>query len=207
MSHGDDDGILCTYDGTTSVDSIIKPFRDSRVLVGKPKIFIIQACRGPAKDYGKSSTTVTDSCFGERKDKVVPTGSDELVIYGSLKGHVAYRSEIDGTWLVQNLLKVINGNETRNLELMGMVKKVIDSVSTIKSGHDKGMALVNYSGSLHKDLYLNGDEPKADKKSELELKFYPVQDDGKLTTTSVSTVARLHGMRKSAPVLTERSAN
>jgi caspase 7 len=45
MSHGDE-GIVYGVDKAIEIDQLIQPFKQNRTLAGKPKIFIVQACRG-----------------------------------------------------------------------------------------------------------------------------------------------------------------
>jgi len=63
MSHGDE-GIVYGVDKPIEIDQLIQPFKQNRTLAGKPKIFIVQACRG--------------SCFMEVKIKKLNT--DQKII-------------------------------------------------------------------------------------------------------------------------------
>jgi hypothetical protein len=49
MSHGTENRDICTFDSKISVSDFWKPFSNPNTcpsLIGKPKIFFIQACRG-----------------------------------------------------------------------------------------------------------------------------------------------------------------
>ncbi|KAI8488315.1 hypothetical protein Bbelb_339110 [Branchiostoma belcheri] len=52
LSHGTETGVLGTDGQHVSVDSIISSFQACKSLVGKPKLFFIQACRGVDMDKG-----------------------------------------------------------------------------------------------------------------------------------------------------------
>ena len=45
LSHGDE-GLVYGVDGPLELDALLQPFRHSRSLAGKPKLFFVQACRG-----------------------------------------------------------------------------------------------------------------------------------------------------------------
>ncbi|CAH1239456.1 MFHAS1 [Branchiostoma lanceolatum] len=64
LSHGTEDGVQGTDGQHVSVDSIISSFQACQSLVGKPKLFFIQACRGADIDKGQ-----------ERKDSFTEEGS------------------------------------------------------------------------------------------------------------------------------------
>ncbi|KAI8482183.1 hypothetical protein Bbelb_400710 [Branchiostoma belcheri] len=56
LSHGTATGVLGTDGQHVSVDSIISSFQACTSLVGKPKLFFIQACRGGDRDKGLEQT-------------------------------------------------------------------------------------------------------------------------------------------------------
>ncbi|XP_078616689.1 uncharacterized protein LOC144884978 isoform X2 [Branchiostoma floridae x Branchiostoma japonicum] len=59
LTHGDVAGVLGTDGQRVSVDSIVSSFQACQSLVGKPKIFFIQACRGVDRDPGQEHTDTT----------------------------------------------------------------------------------------------------------------------------------------------------
>ncbi|XP_035697785.1 malignant fibrous histiocytoma-amplified sequence 1 homolog [Branchiostoma floridae] len=56
LSHGGETGVLGTDGQHVSVDSIVSSFQACKSLVGKPKLFFIQACRGVDTDKGLEHT-------------------------------------------------------------------------------------------------------------------------------------------------------
>lgn len=191
MSHGGAGGILCTYDGTLLVDSVIAPFRNSNVLVGRPKIFVFETCRGLNRDMGKMKMN------SDVADMVIPTGSDELVVYSALAGHVAFVDPLKGGWLIRSFLTVMNAEETKHAEFMTIVKKVIIAVSEKSADSYGGVKqLVNYSGSLHKDLFLNRAAIK--KGSDQEPNGLVVGARGGEQATFERTTSRIRTLRKSS---------
>ena len=59
----------------------------------KPKVFIIQACRGPAEPAGAPALAGFDHAPGGPSDAflVIPDDGDFLVEYSTVAGHKAYR--------------------------------------------------------------------------------------------------------------------
>ena len=54
MTHGDQAGILYTFDSIINVEELWRPFTGDKCtsLIGKPKLYFIQACRGHMVDPG-----------------------------------------------------------------------------------------------------------------------------------------------------------
>ena len=75
-------------------------------LANKPKIFVVQACRGPEKEVFLDPTDdrqidnnkLTDSTLSRSR---VPKESDFLLAYGSVPGYVSYRMPDSGSLFIQ----------------------------------------------------------------------------------------------------------
>jgi hypothetical protein len=52
-THGNYPDRLAAFDMMYDSESVIEPFYAADQFLGKPKIFIFDACRGPKKDKGK----------------------------------------------------------------------------------------------------------------------------------------------------------
>jgi caspase-like apoptosis-related cysteine protease len=91
LTYGETSKFLYAQDSLYSVEDLWSPFTADKCLslAGKPKIFIIQACRGERLDPGvtvKQGTerrTETDSIHAAYK---IPTQADFLIAYSSVEG-------------------------------------------------------------------------------------------------------------------------
>lgn len=129
MSHGSD-GKICAKDKAYSVECLWENFlgNDCRSLIGKPKLFFIQACRGSnydhgvivnSKDYTDSPSTSTD----EQLNLKIPTHSDLLVMYSTYKHQKAWRNENRGSWLIQAIFQEFTENG-KDLDLLTLLTGV-----------------------------------------------------------------------------------
>lgn len=81
-------------------------------LTDKPKIFLVQACRGseegellgPSDNQQIDSNTSSDSTLSRSR---LPKESDFLLAYGSVPGYVSYRRTDAGSFFIQALVDVI----------------------------------------------------------------------------------------------------
>ncbi|XP_063217236.1 caspase-1-like isoform X2 [Bacillus rossius redtenbacheri] len=106
LTHGHQGGLIKAYDAYYPAEILWLPFTPDRCesLGGKPKIFVIQACRGDRLDTGvrmvARSTTQTDSSVQSYK---LPLYADFLIAYSSVDGFYSFRNPEEGTWYVQCL--------------------------------------------------------------------------------------------------------
>ncbi|XP_055332840.1 caspase-3-like [Paramacrobiotus metropolitanus] len=114
LSHGKDGGIVYGYDGKISIDSLMEPFKKKMhaSLVGKPKVFLVQACRGETFDDGRDLTQSDD---GEHVQRI-PLEADFLYAYSTVPGYYAWRNAMNGSWFIQAIVKNIQTHK-RNAEM------------------------------------------------------------------------------------------
>lgn len=115
MSHGEQ-GVLYARDNKYNVDSLWKNFVGNACpsLIGKPKMFFIQACRGEQFDEGvayaaKSPKDMVDS----RQEQVlysIPAMADLLVMYSTYDGYYSWRNPRQGSWFIQSLCTELDEN-------------------------------------------------------------------------------------------------
>ncbi|XP_064457809.1 caspase-3-like isoform X2 [Ornithodoros turicata] len=126
LSHGDND-ILYGKDGKFATESIFAPFRGDvcKSLVGKPKLFFIQACRGDRLDDGVTVLDTTDAVSRVYK---VPSQADFLTCYSTVAGYYSWRNTIQGSWFIQAVCKVIKEHAAR-MDLLSMMTIVCQRVA------------------------------------------------------------------------------
>lgn len=142
MSHGSEKDKIYAKDRQFYVSEIFKPFigENCPTLVGKPKLFFIEACRGSLVDSGVSLTNLNkklsskkstrkvaaDVRDGDEPSFVIPNWADVLVMYSSYEGHISYRNTVHGAWFIQTLCKELRNSTNRDLLtiLTGVVRKV-----------------------------------------------------------------------------------
>lgn len=168
LSHGETDVVYGT-DGPVELQDIFQHFKghNCKTLVGKPKIFFIQACRGNQLDAG-AALNVTDARSGYEVDDGdeirIPNEADFLISYSTVPGYYSWRNSLNGSWYAQVLVDVLDqyGTQMDLQKMLTQVNKLVAygekfvSNTTEKSMH--GMKQIpSFTSMLTKDLYF---EPK-----------------------------------------------
>ena len=111
---------ICGVSGDTiSVEEIVSYFKENDDLLGKPKLFFIQACRAGVED--------DKAGIDHEKTLCPPKSSDILVAYSTIYGKSSYRDIDNGSWFIQTLLKQISMHAYNEhlMDIMIMVNKKI----------------------------------------------------------------------------------
>ncbi|XP_050075216.1 caspase-1-like [Anopheles maculipalpis] len=148
MTHGEDD-MLNAKDRTFRVDRLWENFigKACPSLLGKPKLFFIQACRGNSYDTGvcldhavkQTAKTVSTTSARElhqpsiqpgRSKSIqyaIPSMADLLVMYSTYKGHYSWRNSTRGSWFIQALCDELrmHGNSKELLQLLTTVSRKV----------------------------------------------------------------------------------
>ncbi|KAK6187753.1 hypothetical protein SNE40_005710 [Patella caerulea] len=132
LSHGRDGKVYAT-DGILPIELMVLPLKGSRspTLVGKPKLFFIQACRGTNLDYGvelvesitPSPQDETDAAAQTVTIRKLPAEADFLFTYSTVPGYYSWRNNQDGSWFIQALCIVLE-NHGFKMELLHMLTHV-----------------------------------------------------------------------------------
>ena len=132
LSHGEIEAIYSTNSETIHLFDIISHFTAENCpsLAGKPKIFIIQACR----DYTDQALTGLEC------------ESDFLIAYATLPGCKASRDTVQGSWYIQVLIHTLK--EQPYNDLVDILRIVQDKVLERFPQHPE------YRSRLCKKLYL-----------------------------------------------------
>jgi len=102
LSHGRE-GVASSKDGEYSVAKIIERFdsQNCQALIGKPKLFIFQACRGVERDVGvmvqtDASQSNPSVAMAAPVRRPVRLNDDMLISYSTIPGYVSYRCTQSG---------------------------------------------------------------------------------------------------------------
>lgn len=112
MSHGEE-GVLYCKDGTVAVDELVCRLKGVMcpTLVGKPKLFFIQACRGTQMDHGVrvpagEGDDEPDAALGQKMFYTIPVEADFLMAFSSTPGYYSWRSIREGSWFIQAIITI-----------------------------------------------------------------------------------------------------
>lgn len=154
LSHGDD-GVFFGTDGHVAIKDLTSLFRGDRcpTLVGKPKLFFIQACRGTELDPGIETDGPGDSVR-------IPVEADFLYAYSTAPGYYSWRNTMTGSWFIQSLCEMI-AKYGKELELMHIMTRVnckvaLDFESTSNTpGFDAKKQMPCIVSMLTKEMYFS----------------------------------------------------
>ncbi|XP_022058609.2 caspase-6 isoform X1 [Acanthochromis polyacanthus] len=166
LSHGEDDHVYA-YDGKISIKDITSLFKGDKCksLAGKPKIFIIQACRGDKHDV---PVTVCDAVDSDLKTNEVvvdasavntlPAGADFIMCYSVAEGYYSHRETINGSWYVQDLCEILRefGDSLEFTELLTLVNRKVSMRSVLRASDRNAIGKKQvpcFASMLTKKLY------------------------------------------------------
>ena len=173
MTHGTKNGKFAAADKQYLLKELWENFLGDKCksLIGKPKLFFIDACRGDLTDPGvifkpkqasllksKNSDEVdsqlTDPVF------VIPKLADLLVMYGTVEGYYSFYNRTNGTWFIQALCEELKSNPNKDLMwiLTGVNRRVAYEKKTIKENKPVKKQMPQIISMLSKTLYF---PPKA----------------------------------------------
>ncbi|XP_022621136.1 caspase-6 isoform X1 [Seriola dumerili] len=146
LSHGENDHVY-TYDGKISIQDITSMFKGDkcRSLVGKPKIFVLQACRGDKHDDPVTPCDAVDSEIKTNEVVVdasavytLPAGADFIMCYSVAEGYYSHRETINGSWYVQDLCELLRkyGDSLEFTELLTLVNRKV-SMRSVGNCNDR----------------------------------------------------------------------
>jgi caspase 7 len=119
LSHGASGGLIYAKDRQYQVDDLWGNFTvmKSPTLAAKPKIFLIQACRGEKENnQGKEMKKVpkcgSDGMQSETDSLVfkIPNYSDFVIMFSTMPDFVSWRNTKSGTWLVDAFCKTMDNH-------------------------------------------------------------------------------------------------
>ncbi|XP_064414347.1 caspase-14-like isoform X1 [Latimeria chalumnae] len=111
MAHGGKGGLIHGTDGAQNapnVKDIFDLFNNVQCpkLQKRPKVFIIQACRGSLRDEGVLQTDDQDVDMFEEDNYRLPTMCDTFTVYPTQPGFVAMRNTGYGSLMIKEMMEV-----------------------------------------------------------------------------------------------------
>ena len=150
LSHGTEGFMYGTDKCAVETEWIIQQLNNENCpnLRGKPKLFILQACRGFCQDYGTPPRMTDLPIPNEVKDSsektdidsevfnlppslklLSPTVEDILIAYSTIPGYVANRDTVRGSWFIECICKVFM-TYSATTDIRDMLDKVSLEMST-----------------------------------------------------------------------------
>ncbi|CAI9722935.1 caspasecaspase-3-like [Octopus vulgaris] len=162
LTHGEDDNQIFGTDGKVSLDTLVEMLLPDRCpsLIGKPKLFFIQACRGTKLDSGvimHDAAAFRDEYQNVTSHKV-PVWADVLLAYSTVPGFYSWRNSTNGSWFIQSLANILERDGDK-LELQQLMLSVNRSVAyeyesnTSHSFMNKMKQVPSIVSMLTKELY------------------------------------------------------
>lgn len=139
MSHGGQNIFVTSDDEIIPIEDLSAPFKRTRSLKNKPKIFFFQCCRGndemPQIDTRRRNTSDNlvqhDNASRNRSDGIqadgVPVEADILYGYSTVEKYYSYRDRIFGSWFIQTMCEVLCKNPF--IEIKDLIIKMNRSMS------------------------------------------------------------------------------
>ncbi|KAG9334052.1 hypothetical protein JZ751_009215 [Albula glossodonta] len=145
LSHGDRDLVYGVDGRKVNLGELKKPFSGARCrsLVGKPKLFFIQACQGQAEQLpvhieADSPDLSTDAIVPQGS---IPDDADFLLGMATVPNFASFRDRKQGTWFIQSLCQNLLEMVPSGHDLVTILTKVNNHVSrmTDRAGTRKQM--------------------------------------------------------------------
>ncbi|XP_067896573.1 caspase-6-like isoform X2 [Heterodontus francisci] len=140
LSHGENNHIFA-YDAKINLQEITERFRGDKCssLIGKPKIFVIQACRGdkhdepvmPKDEVDARQPAVNEVVVDAGTMSTLPAGADFLMCYSVAEGFYSHRETINGSWYIQDFCNLLEnyGSRLEFVEFLTLVNRKVSQRS------------------------------------------------------------------------------
>ena len=156
LSHGGKKGIISSNCLHVVMDDMVSPLKDCKELVGKPKMFFVQACRGKKKDTGRVG--IADDDPSTEQSTIIPAGADFFFGFATEAGYRAYRTDKNqskrGSYYIDELCKIFltYGKHSNLISMHTMINHDI-SAATIHTEDHKYKQISEFDDKLRKFVY------------------------------------------------------
>ena len=159
MSHGSNGQIVDIYGEEMDVEEdVIESFNEFKALSGKPKLFLLQYCRGEDIDFGVPSIFSLDEThdpFSYMEVEEV-TLEDILIANSTVPGYVSNRNTHHGSWFFQCLTQVMK-EKAEDMDIREIFDEVSIRLNDKESNddHRRKQTFETINRGFHKKLYFN----------------------------------------------------
>ncbi|XP_046527973.1 caspase-14 isoform X2 [Equus quagga] len=155
MAHGVEGRLKGEDEQMVELESLFQVLnnKNCQALKARPKVYIVQACRGEQRDPGE--TVGSDGIMMIAKDspETIPTYTDTLHIYSTVEGYIAYRHDKEGSCFIQTLVDVFTERRGPILELLTEVTRRMAEAELVQEGRTRKVN-PEIQSTLRKRLYL-----------------------------------------------------
>ncbi len=158
MGHGGNGYLHTTEGGEIDLEEIYGMFAADQcpTLAGKPKIFIIQTCRGSESQIGVYESDSSQDLHMP----MTAACAHFAIIYATIPNKKAYRNCTEGSFLIQSINKVFkdNASKLKFTKMLMLVSEDVDKteIELIKHGRitkdEKQTCCIEYRG-FYKDIF------------------------------------------------------
>ncbi|XP_028847167.1 caspase-8 isoform X2 [Denticeps clupeoides] len=136
LSHGLEGFVYGVDEECVKLREIMEPFSGHRCssLVGKPKLFFVQACQGTKEQtpvFLQSDGTAASSISNDSwvpKDSI-PDDADFLLGMATVPDYASFRDVLKGTWYIQSLCDKLQLLVPQRVDLLSILTEVNNEVS------------------------------------------------------------------------------
>ena len=166
-THGKDDGgLMGTKWRLVSVGEIVNCF-ETKELLGIPKVFIIQACKGSTEEKRESLRKCGDDQHNQSTDpnQYCTKRADVLIAYSTSEGCVSYRNRYDGSWFIEVLKDCITNPKYEKRHFVEILTICTNNtiVKNYSDDDDELTQTPSYCSTLRKFLKFEKNPKKASK--------------------------------------------
>ncbi|KAI1901285.1 hypothetical protein AGOR_G00032740 [Albula goreensis] len=142
LSHGEQGLVYGVDENEVYLSQLTRRFSGDRCpsLVGKPKLFFIQACQGfkvqRPVHIAPDNMNITADAIAPRDS--IPEGADFLLAMSTVPKYVSFRDLIEGTWFIQSLCQNLLEMVPRGKNLLDILTEVNNDVSRMSMTDESG---------------------------------------------------------------------
>ncbi|XP_064535285.1 caspase-like [Drosophila montana] len=160
LTHGNND-VVYAKDKYYKLEEIWEAFSADKCpsLAGKPKIFIIQACRGKRKDPGyiRQSVGHTETDGDSSSNYKIPSYADFLIAFCTVPQYCSWSDSVKGSWFIHSLCDELEANG-RRLDMLNLLTFVAQRVANCES-YDEQQKQITCTMSTLTRILRFGDSP------------------------------------------------